>query len=644
MVYDFVRRLNVRRVYAFTLINVLVLSVMAPLLLVTRAHAIGNTPTLLKDDILVISQAVELDNTMYFLALDGESVVGLWRSDGSVTGTELVKEMPGITSNTNLINTNGTLYVMGSTSGIVGDVWKSNGTEAGTALVISGVHFFDTYPIGVDGKLYFARYNTTTETPELWVSHGTLPGTEKLHDMGYNRSQRLAVLDGEVYFPADNGTDGNELWKTDGTTTGTSQVADLYSGSDSSNPAYMVAVQDELYFWTYGSDGSCNLAKTDGTAAGTEIVKEGIEPYSTETTTAMDGQLYFVGFTSNVEGNNQGGVWKSNGTEAGTSLVVTSTNDTSFENYPTTMGEIHNLTVLEDQLLVFADNDTTGEGYTAQKVWTSDGTTVGTTEVASIASAMSEHIAMTTVIDDQVYFAAHDGTHGNELWRTDGTNAGTVLVADITTGTDGAYPYLLGNTAGALYLVTSDATHPQMLRMLDLTPPEIAGTPSVAANGAGWHQAAATINWAATDPSPSSGTPTTPSVTNASTEGVNTYTSGQSCDPAGNCATGSLVVKLDTTPPTGAFTDLPIVVRILGQTITGTASDATSGVALATLTVGATTLTSMPGGGITLTCEGLSCTWSAQSSLLPVGLNTYTLTATDTAGNSTTTNGQYTVL
>ena len=69
------------------------------------------------------------------------------------------------------------------------------------------------------------------------------------------------------------------------------------------------------------------------------------------------------------------------------------------------------------------------------------------------------------------------------------------------------------------------------------------------ANDQGWYNGDVSISWSSTDPSPSSGTPTQPPNTLASTEGEHTYTSEPSCDPAGHCATGSLTLFIDKSPP-----------------------------------------------------------------------------------------------
>lgn len=87
----------------------------------------------------------------------------------------------------------------------------------------------------------------------------------------------------------------------------------------------------------------------------------------------------------------------------------------------------------------------------------------------------------------------------------------------------------------------------------DITAPTVTPTPDRQPNAAGWYDEDVTVSWTATDPSPSSGTPTTPVPTVAGLEGTHTYTSGQSCDPAGNCATGSVELKIDKTDPTISY-------------------------------------------------------------------------------------------
>jgi ELWxxDGT repeat protein len=77
------------------------------------------------------SDLVVLGTRIYFIATDGRDVYGLWKSDGTVAGTALVKELPSYPF-AQLKNIGGTLYsVVGDSYG-VRELWKSDGTTAGT--------------------------------------------------------------------------------------------------------------------------------------------------------------------------------------------------------------------------------------------------------------------------------------------------------------------------------------------------------------------------------------------------------------------------------------------------------------------------------------------------------------------------------
>lgn len=117
----------------------------------------------------------------------------------------------------------------------------------------------------------------------------------------------------------------------------------------------------------------------------------------------------------------------------------------------------------------------------------------------------------------------------------------------------------------------------------DTVAPTVTGTADRQPNGNGWYDGDVTVTWSAIDPDPSSGTPTTPPPTLANQEGTHTYTSGQSCDPAGNCAMGTATLSIDKSAPTISYS-LSQVPNGAGWnasdvTVTFTCQDNVSGVA-----------------------------------------------------------------
>jgi len=72
------------------------------------------------------------------------------------------------------------------------------------------------------------------------------------------------IYNNQFYFSADDGINGDELWKTDGTPGGTQFVADIAPGSDSSSPAYFIELNGGLFFYGIGEGFSINLYKLVG--------------------------------------------------------------------------------------------------------------------------------------------------------------------------------------------------------------------------------------------------------------------------------------------------------------------------------------------------------------------------------------------
>jgi ELWxxDGT repeat protein len=292
---------------------------------------------------------------------------------------------------------------------------------------------------------------TTTvsgDLPHLVQVKGSLVGKEINPGLGYSGSSDPGGVNvnGLLYFGANDGTHGYELWKSDGTSVGTVMVKDIapnstYSGVGSSNPSYLTNVNGTLFF-TAISMGRRELWKSDGTEAGTVMVKNGGYSYDWEPThlTNVNGTLFF---RARITG--YADLWKSDGTEAGTVLVK--------NIYPGSSSDPSTLTNVKGTLYFTANNGT--HGY---ELWKSDGTETGTVMVKDInPGSAGAYPGRLTDVNGTLYFSANDGTHGYQLWKSDGTEAGTVSVINPELGYSS--PNYLVNVNGLLYFSVNDGTH-----------------------------------------------------------------------------------------------------------------------------------------------------------------------------------------
>ena len=308
------------------------------------------------------------------------------------------------------------------------------------------------------GNILYFRANNGISGYELWKTDGTESNTMMIKDIysGYSGSSptELTAIGNTLYFRADNGTSGYELWKTDGTESNTIIVKDINNGYGSSTPIHLTAVGNTIYFQADDGINGREFWKSDGTESGTVIVKDintgngNGEPYEF---TSIGSTIYFRA----NNGINGYELWKSDGTESGT-VMVKDIYDENIGSYP------YQLTPVGNTLYFVANNGTTG-----YELWKSGGTESTTMMVKDIYNGGdSSSPAYLTAAGNTLYFRANDGLNGVELWSSDGTESGTMMVKDIDEGTYGSNPvYLtpLGSTIlfvadGALYSYSKTMT------------------------------------------------------------------------------------------------------------------------------------------------------------------------------------------
>ncbi|HEV7222056.1 MAG TPA: ELWxxDGT repeat protein [Pirellulales bacterium] len=302
------------------------------------------------------------------------------------------------------------------------------------------------------GFVYFAA-NDGIHGVQLWRTDGTTVNTTmvtNINGSGGFTPSNLIDVNGVAYFTANDGAHGLQVWKSDGTSGGTVMISNLQpTVGGAASPANLTNVNGTVFFTANAGTTGQEIYSTNGTLASTHLVMnvyQGAGTANPTNLTNVGGTLYFVA-NDGIHGRE---LWMSGGTAANTVLVSDINAGASSAN-PT------GLTNVGGTLFFAADDGTHGV-----QLWKSDGTTAGTVMVKDInatASGASSYPADLTGVDGILFFRADDGVHGLELWRSDGTAAGTTLVLDINPGLASSTPANLIGGNGTLFFSASDGTH-----------------------------------------------------------------------------------------------------------------------------------------------------------------------------------------
>jgi hypothetical protein len=180
------------------------------------------------------------------------------------------------------------------------------------------------------------------------------------------------------------------------------------------------------------------------------------------------------------------------------------------------------------------------------------------------------------------------------------------------------------------YYAVDEAGNAETARSLrvqiDPTSPTITASQTPAANGAGWSNRNVMVSFSCADDF--SGVATCTAPITLGTEGVGQTVSGTATDLAGNQATTTRTVSLDKTPPSLTMPTLAASYALnAAVTLSFAASDSMSGLS-----------------SVTATLNGVPVSSGTTLSLGHPGTNTFTLAATDVAGNTAAQTATFTVL
>jgi ELWxxDGT repeat protein len=163
---------------------------------------------------------------LYFVTdSDNDFNLELWKSDGTLNGTVIIGangQAPNVgLGSFSLTAAGNILYFVGNDPVTGLELWKTDGTVTNVVKDIwTGTdgnnqpnNSIPTSLVNFNGTLAFAASDGSNR--ELWFSDGTTANTRKVSNInatGNANPGRLTVVGTRLFFTANNGTNGTELY------------------------------------------------------------------------------------------------------------------------------------------------------------------------------------------------------------------------------------------------------------------------------------------------------------------------------------------------------------------------------------------------------------------------------------------------
>jgi len=386
-------------------------------------------------DVFFPSNLVPAADKLFFEGFTGATGRELWVTDGTTTGTRLVKDInPGTGSS--LDDRNGFLYMSAELNSKLlffaddnvhgKELWVSDGTGVGTTLVKDIVEGSEGVRIQFQNSGAFVKYEGAGHSEKLyftvleengngqeWQTDGTPEGTVPFkHD-----SIVLANLDvysvhetSDVIYYTARIKDGNQSRFVFAMDRATDRIVRLIDAPLARNDHDVIEFHNKFYFSTG------NLFATDGTVEGTkEVLKpNGESLLHPSTITVVKERLYFFTDCS---------LWSTDGSDFGM-IELTDSSTLSCLMETTQFG-----------------NKVLFERGSPLQPWITDGTREGTFPLAN-ATRLWETPFVVLNNDNLAFFVAASNIAGHDLYVTDGSRENTLIIPNIGGGgTNGSGMY-----------------------------------------------------------------------------------------------------------------------------------------------------------------------------------------------------------
>lgn len=366
----------------------------------------------------------------------------LWSTDGTESGSigisDLFSSSSAQSSPAGPLCSDGSkaLYFDCNESTPERGLWTTDGTRAGTAMLSSlpsrssvtmGRVASSCDELTVSGTtLFWTQQNQGLQPPtyDLWSTNASAEGTRLVTHLGRDVDvvgagvPDWARLGDQLVFSLRTMPNGFELWRTDGTATGTVPFLSTLEGTQQLAARGFAVVGEAAFF--AGSNGSAPapLAVTDGTAPGTRVFPNllvgPLYSWAPPLGVALAEKLVLAA------------------TSSGSSQLWGVSPDASEPQVLTALVEVESLVPLAEKPIgsraVFVAKFQAPESEEFARLLLSDGTAEGTEVVEAVCAGTDFcRVDPLGVAGSAAYFKTVENT-GVALWRTDGTTDGTVLV------------------------------------------------------------------------------------------------------------------------------------------------------------------------------------------------------------------------
>ena len=384
------------------------------------------------------SKGIHWKGKLWFAAQDTACGRELWWTDG-ISADRVTDLNPGISgSDPEPLGVVGGHLLFAATTAIQGrELWRIHGVTGQAELVMDvfpgtydsagSPYWSSPQMLFCDGDRLFFTASALYTGRELWCTDGTTAGTRLVREFGSGSAEGgvtgVAKCGAAYFITAYSAPYVHGFWVSDGTSAATALLGSKMYASQffAFGPSLAFTNQGELY-------------RTDGTVSGTSILKEftpGQDHGGSYESTGWNGLMWMSVYET--VGKSQ--IWKTDGTMPGTSVLASYGDGTSLAA---------NLCGTPAAMF-FAG----GTSVSGRELWKTDATGAGASMVAELTpGSVGTTFNWIHSSGSGVYFSIASTASGKELWRSDGTSAGTVLADDIVPGNGESKPQPMGMVNG----------------------------------------------------------------------------------------------------------------------------------------------------------------------------------------------------